>query len=73
MGELGSHRSKQLIIAWDGTPFRARDLFHRVDQHRQPQALAACRSPSLDLLTHRLSFWSVASDNSKIAGPFPIS
>ena len=72
-GELGAHRSKQLIVAGHGTQFRARNLFHRVDQHRQPQALAACRSPSLDLLTHRLSFRSVATGNSKIAGPFPIS
>jgi hypothetical protein len=70
---LGAHRSKQLVVTGYGTQFRARNRFHRVDQHRQPQALAARRSPSLDLLTHRLSFRSVTAGNSKIADPFPIS
>jgi len=56
-GELGAHRCQQLIVTRYGTQFRARNRFHRVDQHRQPQTLAARRSPSLDLLTHRLSFW----------------
>jgi hypothetical protein len=70
---LGAHRGKQLLVTGYGTQFRARNRFHRVDQHRQPQALAARRSPSLDLLTHRLSFRSVPTGNSKIAGPFPIS
>jgi hypothetical protein len=71
MGKLGPQRGKQLIVAGHGTQFRARNIFHCVDQHRQPQALAACRSPSMNLLTHRLSFWSVAIGNSEIAGPFP--
>jgi hypothetical protein len=72
-GKLRAHGGKDLSIAGHGTPFRARNLFHGVDQRRQPQALAACRSPSLELLTHCLSFWSVTTGNAKIASPFPIS
>ena len=56
-GKLRTQGGKQLPVARHGTPFRARNLFGGVDQQRQPQALAACRSPSPELLTHRLSFF----------------
>jgi hypothetical protein len=42
-------------IAGHRTRFRARNLFHGVNQHRQPGALVAFRSPCPELLTHRLS------------------
>lgn len=53
-GKLGANGGKQAVVAGNSPQFRPGNRFHRVDQHRQPRTLAACRPPSLDLLTHRL-------------------
>jgi hypothetical protein len=72
-GQLRTHGGNHLPVARLGTPFRARDLFCGVNQQRQPQALAACRSPLPELLIHRLSFWSVAEGNPGNRRVVPIS
>ena len=54
-GELGAQRGQYVPATGHGTRFRARNLFHGVDQHRQPSALVASRLPCPELLTHRLS------------------
>jgi hypothetical protein len=63
-GQLLAQRGNRVPVAGNGTPLRAGNLFRGVNQHRQPQALAACRSPFPELLlTHCLSFWFVAKAN----------
>jgi hypothetical protein len=52
---LRAQGSQYVPVAGHGTRFRARNLFHGVDQHRQPGALVGFRSPRPELLTHRLS------------------
>jgi len=50
--ELGAQRGDGMSVTRHSAPLGARHLLHGVDQRRQPQALGACRSPSLNLLTH---------------------
>lgn len=57
--QLRPQSGNRLPVTRHGKLFRARNLFRCVNQQGQPQALAACRSPFPELLTHRLSFWSV--------------
>lgn len=52
--KLRAHRSQHPTIAGLTAQFRARNLFHGIDQRRQPSLLAVCRSPSLKLL---LAHW----------------
>jgi hypothetical protein len=71
--QLRPQSGNRLPVARHGKLFRARNLFRCVNQQGQPQALAACRSPFPELLTHRLSFWSVAKGNPEAAVSFQIS
>jgi hypothetical protein len=50
--ELGTQRSNGLRVARHPAPIGTRCPFLGIDQRRQPQALRAGRSPSLNLLTH---------------------
>jgi hypothetical protein len=68
--ELCPHRGQYLPITGNRAQFRARKCFHGVDQHREPQILAASCSPRLKLLAHRLSS-KPAEINSNLANAFP--
>lgn len=54
-GKLRINSVEHERIAGYCAEFWSRNLFHGVDQHRQPKLFVALRSPSPELLAHRLS------------------
>jgi hypothetical protein len=44
-----------MLVARNLTDFRARSLFHRVDQHRQPLPVALRRLPDVRSLAHHVN------------------